>query len=525
MSKSWSVYQSNVFDFVENGTGNGIVIAVAGSGKTTTIVESTKRSRGSTIFLAFNKAIADELKSRGVNARTFHSITFGPVCEAYGVRDVDFKKDIRVFREVALPLRKNHYGKFVMKLVGLGKQMGIGCMLPDTPDEWIKIVNHHQLELDDGCNLEDAVELASTVLEAHVKDYTLNFDDMLYMAVKLQITLPKFDFVFVDEAQDTNAIQRELLRKIMGPDSRMIAVGDPAQAIYGFRGSDNESLATIAKEFDAVELPLTISYRCPTSVVKYANQWVPRIEAAPDAPEGIVKDLGRDWDLTIFQPGDLVVCRTTRHIVGLGFQLIREQIPAHIMGKEIGEGLRSLIKKMETTDIDYLAERIKAWRDREMQKALRDEDTNKADQVGDKAEAILSIIDGMPEDMRSLDQVYAVIDYLFAPTANAITLATIHKSKGLEANRVFWLERKACPATWVKQPWQKQQELNLCYVAATRAKQELYFLEERRATRDNVHAIEAISTDAKSVEKWVGEAGIRPTGSMKPVLHSYSDEE
>jgi DNA helicase-2/ATP-dependent DNA helicase PcrA len=60
---NWSQYQLGLFDWVENGTGNACVIAVAGSGKTTTGVEMTKRARGSHIFLAFNKAIATELSA------------------------------------------------------------------------------------------------------------------------------------------------------------------------------------------------------------------------------------------------------------------------------------------------------------------------------------------------------------------------------------------------------------------------------------------------------------------------------
>ena len=517
MTRIWSPYQTAIFDHIQNGEGNAIVHAVAGSGKTSTIVEGFKfaiADGAKAIFLAFNKAIADELKSRGVNARTFHSITYSAVTEAYGVRDIDFKKVLRIFKDVALPMNRFRYMKFVMRLVGLGKQMGIGCLLPDKPEEWDAIVTHHQLELDEGCNLEDALELASLVLEAHVKDRAVNFDDILYLPVRVGLSLPKFDFVFVDEAQDTNAIQRELLRKIMREDSRMVAVGDPSQSIYGFRGSDNNSMKVLKEEFKAKEFPLTISYRCPTSVVKYAQQWVPEIEAAPGAIEGVVKHLGKDWSLGMFQPGDLIVCRTTRHLVSLGFKLIRAQIPAHIMGKEIGEGLRALIKKMDTTNIDLLAKRITVWQERETIKALELDEPAKAEAIGDKAEAIISIIEGMPEDMRTLEKVYAVIDYLFAGNANTITLATIHKSKGLEAKRVFWLNRDQCPAKYAKRDWQKAQEINLCYVATTRAMEELYFLDEMRVIRDDVHGLEAMK---KEPHDNAGK-GVKPTGAMKPRL-------
>ena len=70
----WSPFQEAVFDFVENREGNVIVEAVAGSGKTSTIVEALRRIEfqvPDTLFLAFNKSIAEELKSRGVNARSF----------------------------------------------------------------------------------------------------------------------------------------------------------------------------------------------------------------------------------------------------------------------------------------------------------------------------------------------------------------------------------------------------------------------------------------------------------------------
>ena len=93
MSKTWSPLQTAIFNLIEDPNGgNAIIEAVAGSGKTTTIVEGVKRARGTTIFLAFNKSIAEELKSRGVNARTFHSLTYGPVTQHKGVRTVETDK-------------------------------------------------------------------------------------------------------------------------------------------------------------------------------------------------------------------------------------------------------------------------------------------------------------------------------------------------------------------------------------------------------------------------------------------------
>lgn len=522
MTKQWSEYQQNVFRFIENPEAfcieqgiqvrkNAIVQAVAGSGKTTTIVEANHRASrfGTSAFFAFNKAIADELKARGVNARTYHSLCYGAVMEFKGARETDQNKDRRVFR--ATCPRSFPYEKTVVKLVSLAKNMGIGCLVPDTQDAWLSLIRHHDLDLDN-LQLDRVLEMASDVLQAHMDDYAVNFDDMLYIAVRERLNIPKFDFIFVDEAQDTNAIQRALIKLCMRENTRLIAVGDRGQAIYGFRGADSDSMDIMAREFEMAELPLTISYRCPTSVVKYAQQWMPAIEARPGAPEGVVKVLGQDWKRSDFKPGDLIVCRTSRQIVTLGFKMIRDQIPVSIMGREIGEGLKALVRKMNALSVDDLEVKIKAWRDREVEAAMKAEDEVKAESIYDKAEAIESIVEGLTEDMRTLDQVFAVLDYLFHQSPEGIVLATIHKSKGLEAKRVFWLNRSQCPARWAKQPWQKQQELNLMYVAATRAMEELYLIEEQTSikTRNSDVVAQLFGEYAASVAKDVGGMGDQP---------------
>lgn len=480
MTKSWSKYQQNVFSFVESGKGNAIVKAVAGSGKTTTVVEALKRVRGSSIFLAFNKSIAEELKARGVNARTFHSLTFTPVMQSRKQRQPEMNKLRKLLDDTFDEFEQQLYGTFAQKLVGLARQVGIGCLVDDTPDAWMDIVNHHGIELDkEDADYDEAIRMSRKLLAASNASPLVDFDDMLYFAVKDGITLPKFDFVFVDEAQDTNSIQRAILRKIMKPASRIVAVGDPAQAIYGFRGADSDSMNLIAEEFNAVELPLTISYRCPTSVVTYAQQWVSHIEAAPNAPAGEVVELGTDWKPEQFLASDLVVCRKTAPLITTAFKFIRANVPVQVLGREIGQGLKSLIKKMNARGIEMLVSKLEVYRDREVQKALAKKDDAKVEAVQDKVDSLLFLVDGLPEARRTIPELEAAIDHLFDNKLGAVTFATIHKSKGLEADRVFWLDRSACPARWASQPWQVQQEINLCYVAATRAKKSLFLMEVR----------------------------------------------
>jgi DNA helicase-2/ATP-dependent DNA helicase PcrA len=503
MSRTWSPYQQAIYSFLETGTGNAIVEAVAGSGKTTTIVEASQRiPRGKTsILLAFNKTIADELKSRGVNARTFHSLTYGPVMSSRKINNVETNKLRMLCKQIFSSDDAFVYSAFISKLVGLARNAGIGCLVADKEDAWWTLIEHHDLELEnERGNMHTAIEYARTLLEESCLSNYVDFDDMLYFAVKDGIALPKFDYVFVDEAQDTNAIQRAIIRKICHPETRVVFVGDPAQAIYGFRGADSDSMKLLAEEFDCERLPLTISYRCPASVIAEAHKYVKHIEAAPDAPVGNVyrvKSLkqvlantaalcnGTSTEQTpetpedrCFTPRDLVVCRTTKPLISLAFKAMRQRIPVKIMGREIGQGLKTLIGKMRANNVDDLVDKLEAWAAREIDKAIAKQLDAKVDQLQDKLDAILCLVEGLPETARTIPDLLECIEGLFNNNVQALTLGTIHKVKGMEADRVWWLNASQCPSKWAKQPWQKAQEIHLCYVAITRAKVALLYVED-----------------------------------------------
>jgi superfamily I DNA/RNA helicase len=504
VAREWSIFQGNIFSFVEFDTGNAIVEAVAGSGKTTTLVEAMRRALGRVIFLAFNKAIQLELESRGVNSKTFHSLCYRVVTQHKRAHKIETNKLFKLVDSHMTADDGALYGSFIRKLVSLARQTGIGAgLVNDEESEWLKLVDHYDLELDnEKAQMPVAIDFARKLLQWSNASNMVDFDDLLYIAVKDGLTLEKYDFVFVDEAQDTNAIQRAILRKIMKPTTRLIAVGDPAQAIYGFRGADSNSMNLIATEFNCKILPLSYTYRCGTQIVKYAQQWVSHIQAAPGAHAGEVIQKGTEWTGMDFQINDLVVCRTTKPLITLAYKLLKDRRPVVIMGREIGEGLISLIKKMNAKGIDNLVKKLDIWRDREVEKALAKKDEAKCEAIHDKADAIMVIIDGMPETDRTVPALIEVLNTLYPSVqkdkdgrevkrTNVITLSTIHRAKGLEAETVYWLNSSKCPSSWAKLEWQYQQELNLCYVAATRAKRKLVLIEERNGEKDKEPVKEA----------------------------------
>jgi superfamily I DNA/RNA helicase len=101
----------------------------------------------------------------------------------------------------------------------------------------------------------------------------IDFDDMLWLPVILGHKFSTLDWLFVDEAQDTNDIQIEILERSLGHSSRFVAVGDPHQAIYGFRGANSDALDKIVARFACRTLPLSVSYRCSKAVVAEAQKF------------------------------------------------------------------------------------------------------------------------------------------------------------------------------------------------------------------------------------------------------------
>jgi DNA helicase-2/ATP-dependent DNA helicase PcrA len=483
-----SPYQQAIFDWVRDGSGSAIVVAVAGSGKTTTVINSFDYipSGETVVYLVFNKRNQEEAATKvpaHVRAMTFHSAGFGAYRRAFGNNvTVDQKKTWNIIRNTFGQKDVTLYAGFVQKLVGLAKQSGVGFLVPDEPSVWFDIMDHHDIYTDkDDCDETRGVELARETLRlSTAMTEVLDYDDMLYMPVVHKCTMFANDWVFVDEAQDTNAIQRAMLKKMLKPrGGRLVAVGDPSQAIYGFRGADSDSMYRIQDQFGCVSLPLTVSFRCPQAVVRLAQEFAPHIEAHPDAPEGIVRsDTLAGYIAGGVRDTDMILCRTTAPLIQTAFTLIKSGIACHVLGREIGRGLSALIEKQRPKGIDSLVEKLGRYLDRETAKWLAKDREDKVQAAADRVACISALIDHLPETTRTVPALISLIDSLFSEDTNKVTLCTIHKAKGLERPRVVVLYANSLmPSPWARQKWQLEQEYNGMYVAYTRAMAELVFVE------------------------------------------------
>lgn len=494
----WSMQQHGVFVFVRDGKGNARIDAVAGAGKTSVLVEATRYMQGQVAFLAYNKKIADEITSRvagrsHVRAGTFHSFGFSAWRKVAPKVKVDENKMQMICDALTVP---KPLQRFVCKAVSIAKQSLIGVTVP-TGDmaAWMQLVAHYDLDdvlANDGSNdasmdsdIDVGIMLAQRALRESVqRDLTvIDFDDMLYAPLVHNARFWTYDWVLVDEAQDTNPARRAMARKLLKPGGRLLAVGDPHQAIYGFTGADSDALDLITKEFSCVTLPMTTTYRCPKAVVAHAQQWVSHIEAAPSAPDGNV--LGcTDTALDELAEGghlraaDAVLCRNTKPLVALAYSLIRRKVACHVEGRDIGKGLMALASKWKVRGIDALVTKLDAYESREVSRLMAKGREAQAANVSDRCET-LRVMCSMLKPQATVDDLRAEINKLFQDTdsgrpSSTLTLSTIHKAKGREWDRVFWLGRnKYQPSPFARQEWQAQQEVNLMYVCATRAKHTL----------------------------------------------------
>ncbi len=495
-----------IFSAIKNPhAGNLRICAVAGSGKTTTLVRSLKLITADKriVFLAFNKKIATELQTRvppHCKAQTLNSLGHGAYMGWMRTAGLDPKKlnvdSDKVWKLAKAECVASSIAEAVTRVVRLAKSAGIApvlprgpraiedvrAILPDTDEVWTSFIDHHGIELPTKNGMDDGEEMdmgtflrhARSVLAASFADRkTIDFDDQLYMSVLLRAPVSRYDWVFVDESQDLSPLQHELVARAAGRNGRIVAVGDEHQAIYGFRGADANSLDVMAERFNMTDLPLHVSYRCPKAVIREAQEFVPHITSHASAPEGVVDGKKEVPDLieTDVGAGDMVVCRFTAPLVTARLLLLRRGIPAIVLGQNGAAGLRTLIKKLAPRDVTHLRALLDAWENHEKSKALAKGNDTKAASIEDKAETLRVFLNGAD----SLDALGSVITASFGEDGtNRVTLCTIHRAKGLEAERVF-IVNDDTPVRFARQQWQKQQERNLKYVARTRAKHRLVY--------------------------------------------------
>lgn len=520
--------QDKLFKWVDRGTGNGVLISVAGSGKTTSIIQALNYidDQDSVIVCSFTKLVAQELERRvkeekftNVNSTTLNSLGWG-LCKQ-NVRGVklDQFKTLNILRHYMskMPIDREMQDK-VIKAVGGTVKRVVGLLkgyVVKRSDHFSTalgmVLNSHDIEMPEGespqakyarANFDEIVEAVYWISVDFVQE--MDFDDQKFMPVFHGWSGTPAAWVIVDECQDCNLCDIELVRKFTGlyksqqgvtTPTRTLWVGDPNQSIYGFRGSLPDAVQNIVATFNCHEMALTVCWRCPDKVLEKAREIVPIITGPNPNPrgEGIVETITTEEFKKSATIGDYVICRTTTPLVKRCLEFVRRDIPAMVKGKDVG---RSLIELMEIiyvllkkadpnilyTDEEYLPTFInelglyKSQQVAALSKANREE---QAIAISDKCEAL----EAFCLDAGKITEVRSKIESLFADNVDedsVVLFLTGHKAKGLQRKRVFFLRPDLCPHPRAKSGNARVQEGNLRYVITTRSEAELYFVTKEK---------------------------------------------
>lgn len=465
-----------------------ILQALAGTGKTFTLLESC--GTVPTLALAFNKRIQLELDSKfpaNADCMTFNGLGHRTWAKYINRRPrVSTGKLYSLTREVCEELDDQRFWKSmgdIMTLVNSARNSGLVHsaikiqslpLVPDDPAVWDAFCDDQELP---SYLIEPARMVLKLCIEKSLQG-EIDFADQLYMPTVFRGPFPrgKYADLIVDETQDLGPLEHAMVELTLGKKGRLIAAGDHHQAIYGWRGAMTDSMYVLQDKTDALEYPLTITWRCPKAVVAEANRIVPEYEAADEAPDGKVINLGSDWHPEIFRgmSNAAILCRNNKPLFVLAMKMIREKIACRMEGRDIGTNLKRVIKDIthdENLPSGELIRLAEIWMHDKIDTYMAKGDKPKAVKAEDQGMSILAVA----EECHDTNAVLDVIDTLFGRNSKGITLSTIHKAKGLEWDDVFILDKHLI-GKYAKADWAQEQERNLEYVAITRAKCTLHYL-------------------------------------------------
>ncbi len=581
--------QQKIFDFVKNGIGNGIIDAVAGAGKTTTLMRCVSYipNIDDVIYCAFNASIRKELQKKfhaakkNVKVNTVHSLGFLMLraTKDYKLNDGKYNeilKDPKFFEYLvpfidqilgyhkhptvaelkeldkqrddldwndknALNEGQQYVGKIIKRLLDINQKYR--CTLEeDNVERYDVMVRHFGIFVPWECQYNTYKDELKCYFNAHqrlleegnsmaVSHGIIDYTDQLYLPYVLNLTSKnKYGFVFVDECQDLSEAQLYVVKQYLREDGRLLAVGDPYQAIYGFAGADCQSFERVKNTFNCTVLGLTDCFRCPQSVIQLVKSIRPDINGSK-LYSGKIYSISQREIINNVKEGDLIICRTRKPLMSMALKLITKDFKVKIHPDELQEFVGNYkrnftpqeLRKILTEDmIDSFFERARERNEQQIIRENRNADSiiqNMLikEEVRDM-EDTLNFLKKIFFDwhLNTLQSILTRLKHTLSYSGDeAIKISSIHRAKGLENDRVFILEYNKLPYKRELE-WECIQERNLHYVALTRSKEELYLCDEQLITDGDEDAVENIQP-ALPITNEVNELKSVTLGRIVPV--------
>lgn len=461
--------QQHILDLSTGCEDNLMINALAGTGKTSTLemIERAVDTRP-ILYLCFQKDVAREAEKRMLSTttvRTFNGCGHRIWTKSIGDKKikVDPKKSQTILRSIIDETSRKDQGPLwdsfweVVAGVGLAKALGyvpegkfpnarrlcthgeFSAALDETPDDLT-------------ADLIDAV-LTRSIAAAYQGN--IDYNDQVYMPALFGGTFPRFPLVLVDEVQDLNPVNHALLDKLV--KSRLVAVGDPWQSIYGFRGAVQDGMATLGAKFQTQPTDLSVSFRCPQAIVENARWRVPHFKWIKEG--GHVQSLTR-ISCSDFPDASAILSRNNAPLFRLALQLLATGRSVSVAGSDIGPKLIGLLRKLGPEDLSRV----------QVESAIEDWRQERLDRASTTANDLADCMKVFAERGATLGQAISYAEHVLSQKGS-IRLMTGHKAKGLEFETVFHLDPWLCKDT--------EQDLNLRYVIQTRSLDTYYEINSR----------------------------------------------
>ncbi|CAM3179557.1 DNA 3'-5' helicase [Deinococcus saxicola] len=459
--------------------------ATAGAGKTTTLLEAAWHLQQYGVYFAYNKHAVSDLQPRlprQVRARTLHAHGLGLLnSQTAGLelaRDKGRQVAARVMRGSRAPLYAAARAWDIAREESLVKLTLADAERLAARTDW----RGHPRELQE---LIPAMHEAGDLLWQGERsaDYT----DMLWLPVRHAYGHHSLRLALVDEAQDLTPLRQQFVQHLLGlPDTpdpgRLIFVGDSDQSIYLWAGADPAALSRLKAAVGAMELPLSVSFRCPREVVRYARAYSSFIQPAPQAPPGVIEHVSAET--VTYERGDTVLCRTNAPLIRLALELMTRRVSVSVVGRDLEVRLREALTAalpahgtFRNDDVTELTRVYLAPLDEPLGQRIAEGDRvarQQRTELYDLARCLryLAWVVSRASGEGTLESALALLKELCREDADAdVILASVHRAKGKEWPRVTILYPELMPLA----QGDEAEERAVQFVAVTRAQQVLRF--------------------------------------------------
>ena len=495
----FSKEQEDIFEYAQKGPFNMVIQAVAGAGKTTTLIECANRidSDKRILMLAHNRSTRDTLKERIGNKPNVRIFTLHGL--AYRMFSEHFEKEPKIneekYREY---INKNlsDIAGFKFESLSHQKKMMYKANVFDILDKARYNLKQSEKEIKKlaekkyGYTLvSNEAETVSKILKWGAENLdVVDFQDLLWLPSQIGYYTKKYvaDVIMLDEAQDASLAQQDIVKRCFMRQTRLMAFGDRDQTINNWCGSDIESFEHLhdSNEFrrPAVDFPLTTNYRCGKNIIEYAKQFTDNpIKARNDAEDGVVR---HEASLNDVANGDMILCRNVAPLMAvyrIGISLGKKM---YFRGESLG---KNLIEQVDCATGDKIEDIIKSlkrrliatWEFLTINSDLGEKETMTDPKVVSLLDTIQTL-ENLPRTVETRHDLEKFSRDVFSEEGKeGIELSTIHRAKGLEADNVFIICPSLIPSRLATLDWQQKEERHLQYVMCTRPKHSLNFITEK----------------------------------------------